>query len=69
MSIDLPMIWAGIIALGLFLYVMLDGFDLGIGLIFPFFERNADRQVLLNTVAPVWDGNETFMVLGGAAPA
>lgn len=67
MNIDLPVVWAGIIGLGLFLYVMLDGFDLGIGLIFPFFERNADRQVLLNTVAPVWDGNETFMVLGGAA--
>lgn len=66
MTIDLPVVWAAIIALGLFLYVMLDGFDLGIGLIFPFFERNADRQVLLNTVAPVWDGNETFMVLGGA---
>lgn len=67
MNIDLPIVWAAIIAFGLFLYVMLDGFDLGIGLIFPFFERNGDRQVLLNTVAPVWDGNETFMVLGGAA--
>ncbi|PNS09471.1 cytochrome d ubiquinol oxidase subunit II [Solilutibacter silvestris] len=66
MNIDLPMVWAGIIALGLFLYVMLDGFDLGIGLIFPFFEKSSERQVLLNTVAPVWDGNETFMVLGGA---
>jgi cytochrome d ubiquinol oxidase subunit II len=66
MNIDLPVVWAAIIALGLFLYVMLDGFDLGIGLMFPFFEKSGDRQVMLNTVAPVWDGNETFMVLGGA---
>ncbi|HEX7916070.1 cytochrome d ubiquinol oxidase subunit II [Rudaea sp.] len=66
MTIDLPIVWAAIIALGLFLYVMLDGFDLGIGLIYAFFEKSSDRQVMLNTVAPVWDGNETFMVLGGA---
>jgi cytochrome d ubiquinol oxidase subunit II len=66
MQIDLPVIWAGIIGFGVFLYVMLDGFDLGIGLLFPFFESKADRQVMMNTVAPVWDGNETFLVLGGA---
>jgi len=67
MQVDLPMIWAAIIGLGVFLYVVLDGFDLGIGLLFPFFtEEKSDRQVMLNTVAPVWDGNETFLVLGGA---
>jgi cytochrome bd ubiquinol oxidase subunit II len=66
MHIDLPVIWAAIIGFGVFLYVMLDGFDLGIGLIFPFFDREGERQVMLNTVAPVWDGNETWMVLGGA---
>lgn len=66
MPIDLPVIWAAIIAFGVFMYVMLDGFDLGIGLIFPFFDREGERQVMLNTVAPVWDGNETWMVLGGA---
>ena len=66
MSIDLPVIWAAIIGLGVFIYVLLDGFDLGIGLLFPFFEAKGDRQVMLNTVAPVWDGNETFLVLGGA---
>ena len=66
MTIDLPVIWAAIIGLGVFLYVMLDGFDLGIGLLFPFFDAKADRDVMLNTVAPVWDGNETFLVLGGA---
>ncbi|MBN3763655.1 cytochrome d ubiquinol oxidase subunit II [Burkholderia sp. Ac-20365] len=66
MQIDLPVVWAAIIGLGVFIYVMLDGFDLGIGLLFPFFEAKNDRQVMLNTVAPVWDGNETFLVLGGA---
>lgn len=66
MHIDLPIIWAGIIGLGVFIYVMLDGFDLGIGLLFPFFDDKQERQIMLNTVAPVWDGNETFMVLGGA---
>jgi cytochrome d ubiquinol oxidase subunit II len=60
------MVWAAIIGLGVFLYVVLDGFDLGIGLLFPFFEDKAERDVMLNTVAPVWDGNETFLVLGGA---
>ena len=66
MQIDLPVVWAAIIGLGVFIYVMLDGFDLGIGLLFPFFETPAEREVMLNTVAPVWDGNETFLVLGGA---
>ncbi|WP_413626661.1 cytochrome d ubiquinol oxidase subunit II [Luteibacter sp. Lutesp34] len=67
MTIDLPVIWAAIIGFGVFLYVALDGFDLGIGLIFPLFDREGERQVMLNTVAPVWDGNETWMVLGGAS--
>ena len=66
MQIDLPVVWAAIIGLGVFIYVMLDGFDLGIGLLFPFFDAKAEREVMLNTVAPVWDGNETFLVLGGA---
>src|ERR1700736_6649097 len=66
MTIDLPTIWAGIIGLGVFLYLLLDGIDLGIGLLFPFFDREGERQVMLNTVAPVWDGNETWLVLGGA---
>ncbi len=67
MQIDLPVIWAFIIGLGIFIYVMLDGFDLGIGLLFAFFEAKEDRDVMMNTIAPVWDGNETFLVLGGAA--
>ncbi|MCW3481332.1 cytochrome d ubiquinol oxidase subunit II [Neisseriaceae bacterium JH1-16] len=64
--LDLSLIWAGIIALGVFVYVMLDGFDLGIGLLFPFFPAEQERDVMMNTVAPVWDGNETWLVLGGA---
>src|ERR1700691_4760257 len=67
MTNNLPIIWAGIIGLGVFLYLLLDGFDLGIGLLFPFFDREGERQVMLNTVAPVWDGNETWLVLGGAS--
>ncbi|MCA8023415.1 cytochrome d ubiquinol oxidase subunit II [Burkholderia metallica] len=66
MQIDLPVAWAAIIGLSVFIYVVLDGFDLGIGLLFPFFESKSERQVMLHTIAPVWDGNETFLVLGGA---
>src|ERR1700682_1130231 len=66
MTIHLPIIWAGIIGLGVFLYLLLDGFDLGIGLLFPFFDREGEREVMMNTIAPVWDGNETWLVLGGA---
>ena len=63
---DLTVTWAAIIALGVFMYVVLDGFDLGIGILFPFFPEEHDRDVMMNTVAPVWDGNETWLVLGGA---
>ena len=66
MGIDLPLLWAVIILFGVLMYVVMDGFDLGIGLLFPFFERKDDRDVMMNTVAPVWDGNETWLVLGGA---
>ncbi|GAB3626660.1 ubiquinol oxidase subunit II [Pandoraea terrae] len=63
---DVTLAWAAIIALGLFMYVVLDGFDLGIGILFPFFPDERERDVMMNTVAPVWDGNETWLVLGGA---
>lgn len=66
MGIDLPLIWAVIILFGIMMYVVMDGFDLGIGILFPFFETKEDRDVMMNTVAPVWDGNETWLVLGGA---
>jgi cytochrome d ubiquinol oxidase subunit II len=67
MGIDLPIIWAIIIAFGLMMYVVLDGFDLGIGILFPFVRDRADRDTMVNTVAPVWDGNETWLVLGAAS--
>jgi cytochrome d ubiquinol oxidase subunit II len=67
MGIDLPVIWALIIAFGLMMYVVMDGFDLGIGILFPFVGDRVDRDTMVNTVAPVWDGNETWLVLGGAA--
>src|SRR5258706_442853 len=66
MSLDLPLIWAAIIAIAVLLYVMLDGFDLGIGILFPFAASPAERDLMMSTVAPVWDGNETWLVLGGA---
>jgi cytochrome d ubiquinol oxidase subunit II len=65
MSLDLPLIWAGLIAVAVLMYVLLDGFDLGIGILFPFSRSPGDRDVMMNTVAPVWDGNETWLVLGG----
>ena len=67
MGIDLPLLWAIIIGFGLMMYVIMDGFDLGIGILFPFVRDREDRDVMVNSVAPVWDGNETWLVLGGAA--
>jgi cytochrome bd ubiquinol oxidase subunit II len=66
MGIDLPLIWAIIIFFGVMMYVVMDGFDLGIGILFPFVRDRHERDVMMNTVAPVWDGNETWLVLGGA---
>lgn len=65
MALDLPTIWAGLIAFAVLAYVVLDGFDLGVGMLFPFFPAKEDRDVMMNSVAPVWDGNETWLVLGG----
>ncbi|MBB1631019.1 MULTISPECIES: cytochrome d ubiquinol oxidase subunit II [Cupriavidus] len=66
MGIDLSLIWAVIIFFGVMMYVVMDGFDLGIGMLYPFVPDRHDRDVMMNTVAPVWDGNETWLVLGGA---
>jgi len=63
--VDLATIWAFIIAFAVFVYVVMDGFDLGVGLLFPLFPQKADRDTVMNSVAPVWDGNETWLVLGG----
>ena len=63
---DLPLTWAAIILFGILMYVVLDGFDLGLGILYPFFRTKDERDVIMNSIAPVWDGNETWLVLGGA---
>ncbi len=65
MSFDLTTIWAFIIAFAVLVYVVLDGFDLGLGILFAAERKREDRDVMMNSVAPVWDGNETWLVLGG----
>jgi cytochrome d ubiquinol oxidase subunit II len=61
----LPVIWSALIGVAVVMYVVLDGFDLGIGILFPFTKREAERDQMMNSVAPFWDGNETWLVLGG----
>ena len=65
MHIDLTLVWAGIIGFAVFAYVVMDGFDLGIGILFPLLAEGEDRNAAINSIAPVWDGNETWLVLGG----
>lgn len=62
----LPVIWAGLIGTAVILYVVLDGFDLGIAILFPTTGDESERDQMMNSVAPFWDGNETWLVLGGA---
>ena len=66
MGIELSVIWAIIILFSIMMYIITDGFDLGLGILFPFFKDKEDRDIMMHTVAPVWDGNETWLVLGGA---
>ena len=66
MSLDLPVIWFAIVVFATLMYVVMDGFDLGIGILFAWVRRGDDRDLMVNAVAPVWDGNETWLVLGGA---
>jgi cytochrome d ubiquinol oxidase subunit II len=61
----LPVIWAALIGIAVAMYVILDGFDLGVGILFPAFRQERQRDLMVNTVAPFWDGNETWLVLGG----
>ena len=63
--LDLPLIWGLLIATAVFLYVVLDGFDLGCGILFPFAPSDKCRSRMMNSIAPFWDGNETWLVLGG----
>ena len=65
MNIDLTLVWGGIISFAVFAYVVMDGFDLGIGILFPIFAVGHERDQAMNSIAPVWDGNETWLVLGG----
>ena len=60
-----PVVWALLIGTAVALYIVLDGFDLGIGILFPFFPQERDRDQMMNSVAPFWDGNETWLILGG----
>ena len=66
MESHLPLIWAAIIGSAVALYVILDGFDLGIGLLFPFARSDSERDQMIASIAPFWDGNETWLVMGGA---
>ncbi len=63
--LDLPLIWFALIILAVFMYVILDGFDLGVGILFPFAPSEKCRDRMMNSIAPFWDGNETWLVLGG----
>ncbi|TYT26349.1 cytochrome d ubiquinol oxidase subunit II [Luteimonas viscosa] len=65
MSFDLATAWALLILFAVFAYVVMDGFDLGIGILFPVFPAGRERDQAINSIAPVWDGNETWLVLGG----
>ena len=62
----LPVIWAALIGTAVAMYVILDGFDLGIGILFPFSKSESERDQMMRSIAPFWDGNETWLVLGGA---
>ena len=65
LGLELWFIWAGIIAFAVLVYVILDGFDLGVGLLFPLTKDEKERNVMMNSISPIWDGNETWLVLGG----
>lgn len=64
--VDLPLIWAIILSFVVIMYVLLDGFDLGVGILFPFIKSNDDRDIMMSSISHVWDGNETWLVLGAA---
>ena len=65
MTLDLVPLWAGILSLAVLMYVLLDGFDLGVGMLFFFRKHDEDRDLMVASVAPVWDFNETWLILGG----
>jgi cytochrome d ubiquinol oxidase subunit II len=65
LPVILPLVWGAILALAVFLYVLLGGYDLGIGVLFPLAPSHEDRDAMMGSVSPFWDGNETWLVLGG----
>jgi cytochrome d ubiquinol oxidase subunit II len=65
MTLDLPVIFGFIIAFSIFMYVLMDGFSLGVGILFPWAPSDEDRDTMMNSTAPIWDGNQTWLVLGG----
>ena len=66
MNLDVTMIWTAVIGFAVFMYVLLDGFDLGLGILFPLMQGERERDIAMNSVAPIWDFNETWLVLGAA---
>src|SRR5262245_63242034 len=64
MALDLVPIWTLILGVGVFFYVALDGFDLGVGILYNFAATREDRNLIMNSIAPIWDGNETWLILG-----
>ncbi|MDP9412587.1 MAG: cytochrome d ubiquinol oxidase subunit II [Pseudomonadota bacterium] len=66
MTIDVTIVWTAVIAFAVFMYVLLDGFDLGLGILFPLMQDERERDIAMNSVAPIWDFNETWLVVGAA---
>ncbi len=66
-GLDITLVWAILILFGVAVYVILDGFDLGVGMLYPFLPNEKDRDTLMGTIGPVWDGNETWMIFAGAS--
>ena len=60
-------VWTLILGAGIFFYVLLDGFDLGVGILYNLMPDTRSRNLVMNAIAPVWDGNETWLVMGGVA--
>ncbi|MGN6305050.1 MAG: cytochrome d ubiquinol oxidase subunit II, partial [Mesorhizobium sp.] len=67
LALDFVPLWTLILGLGVCFYVVLDGFDLGVGILFGFAPDTDSRNMVMNSIAPIWDGNETWLVLGGLA--
>src|SRR3569833_3744464 len=65
MVLDLVPVWTILIALAVFYYVVFDGFDLGVGILYGFARNEDDRALIMNSIAPIWDGNETWLSFGG----